>query len=159
MTIQNISGFGLQIQVVASTTFPNQGFTITQFADDADPLDIPELRIAESAMGLNGTMIVWQRPEPVEIAINVVPDSPDDQNLAQLFFANRIAEGKRSANDIITMTGVYPAVAPATTGAIITLSEGILVAGNPGTGVQASARKKTKLYRFRFKLVTRTAGQ
>jgi hypothetical protein len=154
MTVQNLSAFGLTGQIVASKTFP-AGFNITQFADDTDPLDIPELKIADTAMGLNGDAITWSHPEMIEIVINVIPDGDADRNLFLLQDANRIAKNKQSAQDILTMTLTYPG------GLIATLTEGIMITGVVSSPVQSSGRKKTKPYRFRFSNVTKVfpAGQ
>src|SRR5574343_1608278 len=105
--MNNISGFGLQIQVIASVTFPS-GFTLTQFADDADPFDLPSIQIADKAMGLNGDLVVWSKANPIPVTVNVIPGSDDDKNLAILYDANRVGRGKVSARDEITLVGIYP---------------------------------------------------
>jgi hypothetical protein len=141
--MENISGFGLVINLVASTTFP-AGVLITQFADDADPFDIPSIQIADTAMGLNGDQIGWSKPNPIKITLNVIPQSDDDLNLAVLLEANRVGRGKQGARDIITLTGIYPNASP------IILSNGIITDGIPGTAVASSARMKSKNYSFSF---------
>ena len=96
----NVSGFGLTAQIVAGTTFPN-GVTITAFADDADPLDSPDFTAADTAFGLNGDMIVWSRANGIEIAINVIPTTEDDDNLDALLDANRVGKNKSSSRDSV----------------------------------------------------------
>lgn len=146
--MQDVSGFGLQVRIIASNTFP-QGFTLTEFADDTDPFDLPELQIADSAMGLNGDLVVWTLPNPVAITLGVIPKSEGDKNLAVLFEANRPARGKRPARDIITMVGMYP------DGSTITLSSGKLFSGLPGNSVASAGRFKSKPYAFRFEQMNR----
>lgn len=145
----DISGFGLQIQVVASVTFPS-GFTVSQFADDGDPFDLPSIQIADKAMGLNGDLITWSKANPLTVTLNVVPNSDDDKNLGILFDANRVARGKQSARDVITMTGIYP------DGSTITLTPGAITDGMPGNAVASSGRLKSKAYIFAFEGVSRT---
>lgn len=145
----DISGFGLQIQVVASVTFPS-GFTVSQFADDGDPFDLPSIQIADKAMGLNGDMITWSKANPLTVTLNVVPNSDDDKNLGILFDANRVARGKQSARDVITMTGIYP------DGSTITLTPGVITDGMPGNAVASSGRMKSKAYIFAFEGTNRT---
>lgn len=145
----DISGFGLQIQVVASVTFPS-GFTVSQFADDGDPFDLPSIQIADKAMGLNGDLITWSKANPLTVTLNVVPNSDDDKNLGILFDANRVARGKQSARDVITMTGIYP------DGSTITLTPGVITDGMPGNAVASSGRMKSKAYIFAFEGVSRT---
>lgn len=145
----DISGFGLKVQITASKTFPS-GFTVTQFADDADPFDLPEVTIAEVAMGLNGDMISWSKANPLMPKLAIVPGSDDDRNLSILFEANRVGKGKTSALDVITMVGVYP------NGDTITFTEGKILAGPPGKAVASSGRFKSNAYGFGFENKTET---
>lgn len=140
---QDISGFGLQIQIKASKTFP-AGVTITQFADDADPFDFPQQQIADKAMGLNGDLITWSKANPINITLNVIPRSNDDINLGILFEANRVGKGKSGTRDVITMTGIYP------DGSFVTLTEGKITDGMPGNAVASGGRLKSKAYVFTF---------
>lgn len=139
----DISGFGLQIQVVASVTFPS-GFTITQFADDADPFDLPTMQIADKGMGINGDIVSWGKAAPIGVTINLIPGSDDDANMTALFEANRAGKGKTRARDVITLTGIYP------DGATITLTGGAITDGMPGNGVASAGRLKSKSYGFAF---------
>jgi hypothetical protein len=141
--MENISGFGLSVNILASNTFP-VGLLISEFADDADPFDIPSLQIADTAMGLNGDMIAWSKANPIKITLNVIPGSFSDLNLAVLFEANRVGRGKIGARDIITMTGIYPNGTP------IILTNGVITDGNPGSPVASSGRLKSKSYQFSF---------
>lgn len=141
--MQNISGFGLRIIVVALNTFP-VGFPVTEFADDSDPFDVPNLQIGDSAMGLNGDLIAWAKANPIKINLNVIPSSIDDINLGILFEANRPGKGKVPANDKIIITGIYPS------GDIITLTNGIITDGSPLSAVASAGRLKSKTYSFAF---------
>lgn len=141
--MENISGFGLQINILASNTFP-VGLLITEFADDADPFDLPSLQIADTAMGLNGDLISWSKANPIKVTLSVIPGSFSDINLAILMEANRVGRGKIGARDIITMTGIYPS------GSFITLTNGIITDGMPGNAVSSAGRLKSKTYNFSF---------
>lgn len=147
--MQNISGFGLSIRVLASNTFP-AGFTLTQFADDADPFDIPSIQIADKAMGLNGDLVVWAKATPIAITLNVIAGTDDDKNLAILLEANRVARGKNGARDQITLTAIYP------DGTQMTLSPGLITDGMPGKSVASAGRYKSKSYAFTFEQQTST---
>lgn len=141
--MQDVAGFGLSVRVIASKTFP-AGFTVTAFADDADPFDLPELQINDAANGLNGDMVTWSTSAPIPFAMSVIPNSEDDKNLAVLYEANRAARGKRPAKDIITVVGMYP------DGSTITLFPGIIFSATPGRSVASAGRLKSKTYNFRF---------
>lgn len=145
----NVSGYGASIRLVASTTFPN-GVTLTDFADDADPIDAPDLQISEAAMGLNGDLIVWNRANPLECGVNIIPTSESDVNLDVLAAANRVGKRKTSAKDVITLVLTYPS------GLVITLNKGTLTTGSVIPGIQSQGRVKTRQYRFKFENVVKT---
>lgn len=145
---QDISVFGLQGNVTATTTFP-QGVNISAFADDADPLDSPDIDIADMAMGPNGDTITWSRPQLIEIVVNLIPQSPDDVNMTVLQDANRVAKGKVSAGDKITIVWTYP------NGVVVTASDGKLGTAPVVQSGAANGRAKSKRYAFKFGKVVR----
>lgn len=147
--MQDISVFGIRVQVVASQTFPS-GINITQFADDADPFDAPSMQIRDKAMGVNGDLISWSKANPIPLTINVVPNSEDDKNLGVLFEANRVGKGKQGARDVISITAVYP------DGRTASFTQGVITDGQPANSAQSSGRMKSKAYAFAFENVNRT---
>jgi hypothetical protein len=142
-----IGGFGLIVGLTATSTYP-VGLLIEQFADDADPFDIPDIDIAEIAMGLNGDMITWSKAKPILINLAVIPESNDDMNLSVLWNANRVGKSKQSALDMITLTGQYPS------GAIVTLSTGKVLSGAGAPSINAAGRMKSKIFKFGFENIT-----
>lgn len=139
----NISGFGVRVQIIASNTFP-AGITITQLADDADPIDSGSQQLADKAMGLNGDQVNWSKAVPIPVTLNVIPGTEDDQNLQVLANANRVAKGKNGARDVITMTIVYP------DGTVTTLTEGALTDAVLVKSIASAGRLKTMPYIFAF---------
>lgn len=141
--MQNISFFGTIVSIFASNTFP-VGLIITDWADDADPIDVPSLQIADSAMGNNGDLIGWGKANQIKINLSVIPQSFSDLNLAILLEANRVGRGKLGARDIITMAGLLPNGSP------FVLTPGIITDGMPLNSGASSGRLKTKTYSFSF---------
>ena len=141
--MQNISGFGSALSIIASKTFPI-GLYLTEFADDSDPLDIPSIQVADKAMGVNGDLIIWSRAIPINVNVSVIPGSFTDINLAILLEANRVGRGKIGARDVITFTWAYPA------GNFITILNGAITDGPPASSVASSGRFKSKTYSFSF---------
>lgn len=139
----NITGTGIFIYVTASQSFPS-GFIVSQFTDDADPIDIEDLTIADAAMGLNGNLIVWSKAVPIKLSFNVIPDSDDDQNLEIIADNNRVGANKTSVGDVINLVVTYP------DGATTSYTSGIMLVAPAGTGVASSGRMKTKKYSFAF---------
>lgn len=147
--MEDISAFGIRVQLFASVTFP-AGITLTQFADDGDSLDVPQQQIADKGMGVNGDLIVWSKANPLLVTMNIIPGSDDDRNMSVLLEANRVARGKRGARDVITLTALYP------DGTTQTWSLGRITDGIPGKALASSGRMKTKPYMFAFENLART---
>lgn len=140
---QDISGFGTVVTLVASVTYP-QGITITQFADDTDPIAIGAIAIRDIAMGLNGDLVTWAKAVPLPAILAVIPGSENDIDLQILFDANRVAQGKFSARDVITLNVIYP------DGTFFSLILGVCINGEFGNSISSAGRKKTKVYGFAF---------
>lgn len=150
--MDDISAYGLRANLVASTTFP-QGIDITQFADDADPFDFPDMKIADTKMALNGDLVTWSVATPITMKLAVVPGSEDDQNLSVLLEANRVGKNKQSAQDVINITAIYPQF-----GRAVMLTQGKLTDGPPSSAVAAVGRLKSKTYTFMFENRAGDAG-
>lgn len=147
--MNDISVFGLRVQLNASETFPS-GISITQFADDADPFDTPSMQIRDKAMGVNGDLITWSKATPIAVTIAVVANSEDDDNLSVLFEANRVGKGKQGARDVISLTVVYP------DGRTASFTQGVITDGMPSNSAQSSGRLKSRGYSFAFENVNRS---
>ena len=145
----NIGGFGTSLRLIASVTFP-AGITITQFADDSDPLDIQSIQVADTAMDVNGTLYGWSKANPPKVTLGVNPNTDDDINLSILLEANRPANGKNPANDKITISCIYP------DGSTATLSDGFITDGMPANSIASAGRLKSKAYSFAFQTLSFT---
>lgn len=145
--MENVSANGLTVILSAIPSYPR--LILTQFADDTDPLDIPEIEITGSGMGVNGDLVTWSSPKPIEVALSVIAGSTDDKNLNILFGLNRAGKLKPSTSDIVTLTFIY---AGTLAGAF---KRAIMIGGrcssySPATGASSSGRKKSKTYKFIF---------
>lgn len=147
--MNDISAFGLRVNVTASQTFPS-GFSLTQFADDADPFDTPSMQIRDKAMGVNGDLISWSKANPLVVSVAVVPGGEDDSNLAVLFEANRVGKGKQGARDVVGITAIYP------DGRTASFTQGVITDGMPSNSATSAGRLKSKVYTFAFENVNRT---
>jgi hypothetical protein len=109
-----------------------------------DAIDLPGVRIADIAMGVNGDLISWNKAVPLPASIGIIPGSTDDINLGILLEANRVGQGKTGAQDVITLSITYPDL----TATI--LSQGSILEGPFGKSVSGSGREKSKVYQFAF---------
>lgn len=142
----NIGGFGFELYLTASQTFP-AGFSITQFADDADPYDNPSIQLRDKAMGLNGDLITWGKAQPNLITISVIPGSDDDLNLQAIADANKVGKGRFPVDDLITIVGFYP------DGSAINLQNGTMTDAPMSNSVASAGRLKSKTYGFAFEAI------
>lgn len=142
----DISGYGLRVIIRASVTFP-AGLNITQFADDADPIDNPTAELAQAAMGLNGDLITWANAQPLTLTLNVLPNMEDDRNLAVIAQRNVTGRGQRPARDVITAVVMYP------DGRQVTLARGAMTNAVLAPGVASGGRIKTRPYTFVFEQI------
>ncbi|MNH12266.1 hypothetical protein D3C79_718020 [compost metagenome] len=140
----NISLFGLTVRIVADRTFP-AGFTLTQWADDAPPLESPAIETGAFGIGPNGDMVVWQKPAAISSNFAVVPNSEDDRNLAILHEANRISKSK----GIVPMDKIT-AVLSYQDGRVVTLSQGIIMSGPAAPGGTQDGRLTSRVFGFVF---------
>ena len=102
----NVSGLGLTVTIQSVPTFP-QGFSIDQWPDDADPLTVGDVQVTDTAMGVNGDMITWNKANPIPVELSVIPNTEADKNLGILLKMNRSAKNKVSVQDSITMVITY----------------------------------------------------
>lgn len=142
-----ISGFGFVATFTASNTIPI-GFVLTDFADDVDPFDVPSLQVVDGAMGLNGDLLRWTKPNPIKISFSVWATSLSDKALSTVLNANRAGKSKQSANDIITINVVYPS-----TSGFFTFINGAITDGMPAHAISSAGRLKSKTYSFMFENV------
>ncbi len=140
----NVSGNGTVLVLAASKSFP-VGFPITQFPEDGDPIEIENIDIGDTAMGINGDLIHWSKPNPIKVSFSVIPGSVDDINLQMIIDNNTVAPLKLVANDIITLTKLSP------DGTLISVfKNGIFINGPQGTSTGGSGRNKSKTYHLAF---------
>lgn len=150
--MEDISSTGFSITVTASETFPS-GITLTKFADDKDPMELPEVVIAEAAMNANGDLVVWTSPKPLLPKLSLIAGSDDDVNMQLLAEANRAGKGKRVARDIITMVGNYP------DGSTITFDQGKVLSYTPGKAPTQAGRYVSNSYGFAFQNIASTRAR
>lgn len=141
--MQDIGGLGSKVTIVAVPTFP-QGFTITEFASDTDPVVIDDVEVTNTEVGVNGDVVSWHRATTIPVGIAVIPNSESDKNLQILVNANRGAKNKVSLNDDITMTIAYA------DGTLETYTGGKIVSGKIGKSISSDGKMRTGQYNFVF---------
>lgn len=139
----NISGFGTGVYVVALETFP-QGFALSQFADDEDPISAENLDAIGYEMMYDGSLFAFDKASPIIVDVAVIPGSEDDANLKVLLQTKKGGQNLLPIGDVTSMVINYPG------NGFVTLSNGTIVNGPIVDSIQASGRKKSNVYRFAF---------
>ena len=139
----DLSHFGTVATITASNTLPVPA-PITHFADDADGMDLPEMTIADMVMGTNGDAVSWTIAAPIELTLNLIPNTLSHLTMNILFEANRAEKGKLPARDEITLVRIAPDLST------LTLTGGKIISGMPATSMASSGRIKTAAYKLRF---------
>lgn len=141
--MEDISGIGITVTLFASKTYP-AGLTVSQFADDADPLDFPDVELLSEGMNVNGELVTWLTPKPLSVSLNLIPNTEDSKNMDILFDANRPAYKKIAVKDVITMVVNYP------DGSKKILNNGRPKTYAPASGITSAGRHKSRAYTFVF---------
>lgn len=141
--MQDISAFGTSITCLALSSFP-MGFSISQFADDADPLSIEEIEPTGSEMLYDGSIFFFDKAAAVKLSISVIAGSDDDINMKILLQARKGTPSIIPLPDITSMAISYP------DGGRIMLTNGSIYKGPIGDSLLASGRKKGNTYSFQF---------
>lgn len=139
----DVSGFGLKATIVAIQSFP-MGFTVQQFSDDVDPLEIQDDVPGAYEMMYDGSLFAYTQANPILVKISVLPGSDDDVNLQILLSARRMTNKLLPISDVTSMVVSYP------DGSKAIFSNGSIISGPPAASVKAEGRKKGNTYLFVF---------
>lgn len=141
--MNNISGFGTKINIVALQSFP-AGFTIESFADDQDPLNIEQTEPVGYELQFDGTIVAYDKGAVIRVDVAVIPNTEDDINLKLLLSTRKGGFKWLPVQDITTMVISYP------DGGKVAFSNGTILSGPLGDSIQQSGRKRTNVYTFVF---------
>lgn len=141
--MQDISGFGTNVTIVATQSFP-LGFTVTRFADDVDPIGVEETEPNGFEMLYDGSLFPYGKAAAIKISISVIANSSDDVNLKLLLSANKSSSSLIPLPDITTMVITYP------DGGRVVLSNGTILKGTFADAIAPAGRRKSNTYTFVF---------
>lgn len=139
----DISGFGSSVMILSSSSFP-QGFSLTSFADDTDPIAIEPTEVSGFEPLYDGDIFTFDKAAPVLLSVSVIPASEDDINLKILLQMRKSNSTFLPFEDIVTMIITYPE------GGRVVLSQGRILKGPLADSLAASGRKKGNTYHFVF---------
>jgi hypothetical protein len=139
----NISGFGTTITVVALSSFP-MGFSLSQFADDQDPLVVEEIEPTGYEMLYDGSLFAFDKAAPVRLTVSVIPGSDDDINLKILL------QARKGAASIIPLPDQTSVIISYPNGGRVMLTNGTITKGPLADSILQTGRKRGNTYSFVF---------
>lgn len=130
---------------------------ITEFADDGNPVDIPNLEVAGGNMNLNGLLVTWTKPNPVQISFTLIPGSDSERALHKFLAAVHVGGKGSTVGEAFIESLVYKYPTPnsqrSTTGKntnTITFSNGRLLSGPPAVGTNNEGKASSTTWTFMF---------
>lgn len=63
------------------------GYHITEFVDDANPIEFQDTTLCTTDFSCNGRMMRCMKPSPIVMSVTVIPGGVDDSHLHDLFVA------------------------------------------------------------------------
>jgi len=145
--MQDISGHGTGIVVLALKSFPF-GFTLSNFADDEDPIKAKDIEPFGYEVLYDGSIFPHAKASPVEVSVAVIPNSEDDINLKILLASKPDSLSFLPFEDVTSMVITYP------DGGRVVLSNGTIIRGPALDSIQATGRRKGNVYTFAFGSIT-----
>jgi hypothetical protein len=132
---QEVSANGVKLMLFASISYP-MGVEIASFNPGDDPISFDDLTVAETEMGVNGNMIVYRTPYSYNLTFNITPMTDQDAIMENIANADRIAFGKSSAKNVLTLVVIYPQGRTLTfiDGALTSIPGGFSAGGNGRIG-------------------------
>ncbi len=137
MPVGDITSANATLVLTVDELFP-QGIRLSMFATD-QAMDMSELTVAETRMGVDGNMVAGFVPTPKEVTVTLEAASPSYESLAALY---RATERKRGAYRC-TLVASAPAV-----GRTFTWTEGVLVRGTPVPAFRKTLEPTSWTFRF-----------
>lgn len=139
----DVSGFGTGITIVALQSFP-MGFSLSQFADDQDPLVVEEIEPTGFEMLYDGSLFAFDKAAPIKITVALIPGSADDINCKILLQARKGSASLIPLPDTTVMAITYP------DGGRVIMSNGTIYKGPMADSITVGSRKKGNMYSFVF---------
>ena len=140
--------WGFQIKDVsfAGSTVTVAGITITDFMDDANPVEFQDVEVSSVGVNCNGSMIRNAKPNVIMMSVTVIPGSTSDERLYALWKSYRV---QGSFNGIWEQS----LTASVTTGSgriSRSFSNGTMVSGPGGPSSNGEGKMTGRTYTFAF---------
>lgn len=137
-----ISGSGTFVTIYAPLV--PQGYEITQLAHDVDVIDADDVDIRDWGMGVNGDLVAYDTPNPIIVALGLIPNTADDKFMQRLVQIDRFEKNKLQVRQNITMNINYRDGDP------VILPIGTILRAPLIDSINSTKYKRSKSYVFVF---------
>lgn len=145
--IRDVSFAGATINISG----PTGSATITDFMDDANPVEFPDVEVSGVGVNLNGNMIRYAKPNVIMMSVTVIPFSDSDNALRSMWKAYRVQGGVNNGD-------IWKSPITATINCAhgdISLTNGTFVSGPGGPSSTGEGKMQGRTYTFAFVSTTR----
>lgn len=146
--IQDVSFAGSSITIAWAG---GAGTVITQFMDDANPIDIQDVEVSTVGVNCNGSMIRNAKPNLIMVSVTVIPNSDDDMALRSMWRKFRV-QGTGSGNwsKSVSLTVNLGTQDSKTKKRSYSYTNGTMVSGPGGPVSNAEGKMQGRTYTFAF---------
>lgn len=125
---------------------PGGGATVTDFMDDANPVEFQDVEVSSVGVNCNGSMIRNAKPNVVMMSVTVIPNSLSDIGLYNMWRLFRVQgdyrpEWENPCSATITISGGRGSRH---------LTEGTMVSGPGGPSSNGEGKMQGRTYTFAF---------
>lgn len=134
----------------AGSTITVNGATITDFVDDANPIEFQDVVLTRPEFSCNGRMIRCIKPNPIVMSVTVIPGSASDKGLFNLwkgYYCGISSMCKQFIDCNITIGNNTSSIKS------ISLKGGTMISGPGGFSANGVGKMKGKTYVFAFQNV------
>jgi hypothetical protein len=141
-------GWSLQIKDVsfAGSSVTVAGITVTDFMDDANPVEFQDVEVSSVGVNCNGSMVRNAKPNVIMMSLTVIPGSQSDISLYNLWKRYRVQGNYNSQWEA-------PLTASVTIGSgrgSRSFSNGTMVSGPGGPSSNGEGKMTGRTYTFAF---------
>lgn len=130
----------------AGSTVTVAGIQISDFMDDANPVEFQDVEVSSTGVNCNGTMIRNAKPNLVMMSVTVIPGSQSDNALWNLWKQYRV-QGDYNSQWEQSLTA---SISIAGGGQSKSYSNGTMVSGPGGPAANGEGKMQGRTYSFAF---------
>ena len=135
----------------AGSTITVAGVKITQFMDDANPVDFPDVEVSSVGINCNGKMIRYAKPAPIMMSVTVIPGSSDDKQLWSKWRSYHLEDAKNNQGTWTQSLTANISIGNTNAGQkTYAFSGGTFVSGPAGPSSSGDGKMQGRTYTFAF---------